>query len=298
MLDSSNVAILKGKAPMAQPNGGNGGKGGSGVNSTIIAQQLQLLKDIIVTQFTASPATVQPFQTTTVSYQVQPLPNALFVPVTFSISGQKVGVELSGSATFPVTTNRTFELIATNPVTDTVIATTQVAVNPSQCSSGTIPGIGITSEIKTKIDQGFAGFLSGTGSTVTLSDELISIQISINPPGGGGTMNIAVEIGVYQNGQSFSVIDQSVTVQVHLNTDLNVSSWCSDGMQQIVQPFMKHIVDNEIVPAIVDGITTQINSAISAAEQADPTHRTYVLTTFALTIEGVSFQVCPSTPGT
>jgi hypothetical protein len=282
---------------MPAPNGGNGGKGGSAGNSTIIAQQQQLFHDIQVTQFSANPATVQPFQTTTVSYQVQPLPDALAVPVTFSISGQKVGDALSGSATFPVSIDTTFYLTATNSVTAVAIATTQVTVNPSQCRSGSIPGVGITSAIRTQINQGFVGFTSGAGSTVTLSDGLISIQIPLNLPSGAGTMNIAVVIAVNQNGQKFSVTDQSVTVQVHLNTNLNVESWCSNGMQEIVQPFMKHIVDNEIIPAIVAEITTQINNAISAAEQSDPTHRAHVLTTFALTIEGVSFLVCPSTPG-
>lgn len=275
---------------MPEPkNGGNGGNAGS----TTIDEQLQLLGDIQVSQFAASPATVQPFQTTTVSYQVQPLPTALVVPVTFSINGQKVGDGLSGSATFPVITSTPFVLHAANTVTEKVIATTQVTVNASQCRPGTIPGLGITSTIKTKIDTGFAGYTSGTGSTVTLSDGLISIQIPINLPSGDGTMQIAVEIAVTQSGQSFSVTDQSVTVEVSLTTELNVGSWCSDAMQKLVQPFMQHIVDNEIIPDIIYSITTQINDAIRAA--ADQTHLTYALATFALTINGVSFLVCPST---
>src|SRR5581483_217043 len=232
---------------MPEPNGGNGG----GPTNAIIEQQLQLFGDIVVSKFAASPANVQPFQTTTISYQVQALPNALVRPVTFSINGQKLGSGLSGSATFPVSINTTFELRAANHITGMAIATTPVTVNQSQCRPGSIPGIGITAAIKTNVDQGFAGRISGTGSTVTLSDGVISIQIPINLPGGAGTMNIAVQIGVYQSGQSFSVTDEAVTIQVHLNTDLNVDSWCSNGMQELVQPFMQHIVDNEIIPAIV-----------------------------------------------
>jgi hypothetical protein len=282
--------------PEHQPNGGpNGGNGGSG-GSTIIEEQQELLAGIPVTQFAANPATVQPFQTTTVSYQVGPLPDLLATPVTFAINGQKVGSNLSGSASFAIATDTTFVLSAANRITGIAIATTQATVNASQCSSGSIAAVVITSLIKTTINQYVSGLPSAPDITVTLSDQTISIQVSITLPSGDGTINIAVDIGVGQSGENVLVSDQGVTVAVHLNTVLNVESFCSDGMQAIAQPLIQIIVDNLVVPVLQQQINQQISNAISVAEQADPTHRTFVLTTFALNSEGVSYQVCPTNP--
>lgn len=134
---------------MPKPNGGKGGNSGDGGNPNpiTIAGQLQLLNDIQVIEFACSPATVQPFQTTVVSYAVEPLPIGLDLPVTFSINGNKVGTGHSGSFSFSVNTDTTFKLLAANKVTSADIATTQVTVDPSQCSPGTILGIIIASQI-------------------------------------------------------------------------------------------------------------------------------------------------------
>ena len=285
-----------------EPNGGgNGGKGGSGGSSTIEEQQ-ELLAAIPITQFAANPATVQPFQTTTVSYVVGPLPDLLQTPVTFSINGQKVGINLSGSASFAISTDTTFVLSGANLITSKAIATTQATVAASQCVSESIPPVVITSLIKSSISKFLSGLPSAPDITVTLSDQTISIQLSITLPSGDGTISIAIDIGVGpvdiagQSGESVVVNDQGVTVSVHLNTVLNVDSFCSDGMQAIAQPLIQIIVDNLVLQALQSQINQQISSTISKAQKADPTHRTFVLTTFALTSDGVSYQVCPATP--
>ncbi len=287
---------------MPKPNGGKGGNSGDGGNPNpiTIAGQLQLLNDIQVIEFACSPATVQPFQTTVVSYAVEPLPIGLDLPVTFSINGNKVGTGHSGSFSFSVNTDTTFKLLAANKVTSADIATTQVTVDPSQCSPGTILGIIIASQIMAAINTGFGSFT--TGSTATLTDYgAILVHIPCNLPRNAGTLTIDFTIGVYQSQSppGFSVTRQSLTSVVHLNTDLNVDSWCSNGMQELVQFFMQHIIDYEIIGAqgrggLVDQIAQQINSTINAAEQSDPNHRTFNLTTFALTSAGISYQVCPT----
>jgi hypothetical protein len=65
-------------------------------------------------------------------------------------------------------------------------------------------------------------------------------------------------------------------------------------MQQVVQPFMQHIVDNEILTAIQDMVTKQLSDFITSTEQSDPAHRTFALASFSLTAAGASFMVCPS----
>jgi len=269
-------------------------KDGSGVNTTVIEEQQALLAEIQVIKFAASPTTVQPFESTTVSYQVK-LPAALKVPLTFTVNQKNLGHGTEGSGTFSITTDTTFELYAATTLTGRVIASTPVTVNTAQCKMGSIPGVIIAAELKSNIDQSFTGRLTGTGSTVTLGAGVIDIDIPVNL-NGQGSMKIDIEIGVAQSGQSVAVTDKSVTIQIHLDTILNAGSWCSNAMQTVVQPFMQHIVDSEIVPAISQQLTQQINNLIQSAEQgAGPQFRPFVLTTFSLTSDGASFMVCPTT---
>lgn len=268
------------------------GKGGIPVNTTVVEEQQALLAQIQVIKFTASPANVEPFQNTTVSYQVK-LPATLKLPLTFIVNQKTLGHGVEGSGTFTISASTTFELYVATNLTGRNIAATKVTMDQSQCRTETIPGIAITAELKTQIDQSFAGNISGTGSTVTLGTGVISIQIPVNLDG-QGTMNMDIELGVAQSGQSVTVTDNSVTVKIHLNTIANVGSWCSDAMQTVVQPFMQHITDSEIVPQIQQKLMQQVSNLITSTEQSDPTHRTFVLTAFALTADGASFMVCPS----
>ncbi len=272
-------------------NGGNGG-----TTTTIIKEQLELLRAIQVIKFVASPATVQPFQNTTVSYQVK-LPATLKVPVTFSVNEKKVGTGIQGSTSFAVTASTTFELHAATSVTGMNIASAQVTVDQAQCKMGTVAGLLITAALKSNLDQSFAGRTRDNGSIVTLGLGTISMQIPLTLGKGNGNMDIDVELAVAQSGQSISVTDNSVSVKIHLTTDLNIESWCSNAMQAIVQPFMQHIVDAEIVPAISQQLMSQINDLISSAQGADPMHRRFALTSFSLTSDGANFAVCPEIPG-
>ena len=274
---------------MPEPNGDGG------TNNTVIAEQLQLLGFIQVLKFVASPMSVEPFQSTTVSYQVK-LPTNLKVPVTFSINGKSLGNGLENSASFTLSSNTTFGLHAATALTGKNIASIQVTVDQSQCHKGSIDGFPISAVLKSNLDQSFAGKTSGNGTTVALGLGTISIAIPLGLDS-QGTMNFDIELGVVQNGQGIYVTDNRVTVQVHLNTDLNVDSWCSNAIQEIVQPFMQHIVDAEIVPAVSQQLMGQINASIASAEHSDPMHRAFALTAFALTNDGASFTVCPTTPG-
>lgn len=268
---------------------------GPGTNTTIVEQQQSLLAQIQILKFTATPSTVQPFQDTTVSYQVK-LPAALKTPLTFTVNQKSLGHAVEGSGTFPITANTTFNLYAATNLTGRVIASTNVAMNTAQCRMGSIAGAIIAAALKSNIDGSFAGRLTGTGSTVTLGAGTISIAIPVNL-NGEGSMTLDVGLGVAQSGESVAVTDNSVTVQIHLNTILNAGSWCSNAMQTVVQPFMQHIVDNEIVPAISQQLTQQINGLIQTAEQSTgPVHRTFALTTFALNSDGATFTVCPTMP--
>ena len=270
------------------------GKGGIPVNpvNPVVEEQQALLAKIQVIKFIASPANVEPFQNTTVSYQVK-LPATLGLPLTYTVNEKTLGHGVEGSGTFTINETTTFQLYVATTLTGRFIASTLVTMDQSQCQPISFSAAIVAALLKTQIDQSFAGTISGTGSTVTLGAGQISIQIPVNLDG-NGTMNIDIELGVAQDGQNVTVTDNSVTVKIHLNTVANVGSWCSDAMQKIVQPFMQHITDNEIVTQIEQQLMKQINGLITSAEQSDPTHRTFLLTAFTLTADGVSFLLCPS----
>jgi hypothetical protein len=267
------------------------GKGGIPV-LTPVEEKEALLAQIQVVKFTAAPANVEPFQNTTVSYQVK-LPAALKFPLIYSVNQKELGDAAEGSGVFAITANTTFQLYVSAGPIGRILATTQVTMDQSQCKMAFLSAAAIAALLEPQIDQSFTGTLAGAGSTVTLGAGLISIQIPVNLQG-QGTMNIDIELGVAQSGQSVIVGDDSVTVKIHLNTDANVGSWCSNAMQQVVQPFMQHIVDNEILTAIQDMVTTQLSDFITSTEQSDPAHRTFALASFSLTAAGASFMVCPS----
>ena len=71
---------------MPEPNGDGGTP-----NSTVIVEQQQILGFIEVLKFVANPTSVEPFQATTVSYQVK-LPTALKVPVTSASTASPWGM--------------------------------------------------------------------------------------------------------------------------------------------------------------------------------------------------------------
>jgi hypothetical protein len=259
---------------------------------TPVEQKEALLAQIQVVKFTATPANVEPFQNTTVSYQVK-LPAALHFPLIYTVNQKDLGSAAEGSGVFTITATTTFQLYVSAGPIGRILATTQVTMDQSQCQIASLSAANIAALLEPQIDQNFTGTLSGAGSTVTLGAGLISIQIPVNLQG-NGTMNIDIELGVAQSGQNVVVSDESVTVKIHLNTNANVDSWCSNAMQQLVQPFMQHIVDKEILTAIQDMVTTQLNDFITSTEKSDPAHRTFALTTFSLTAAGASFTVCPS----
>lgn len=267
------------------------GKGGTPVIPPAVEEQQELLAKIQVIKFAGSPANVEPFQNTTVSYQVK-LPAGLEIPLTYTVDQKTLGHGVEGSGTFAITASTTFQLYVATSLTGRVIASTQVTMDDSQCQHESIPGAIITADLKAQIDQSFAGNISGAGSTVTLGAGVISIEIPVNLDG-EGSMTMDIELGVAQSGQGVTVTDNSVTVKIHLNTIANVDSWCSNAMQQVVQPFMQHITDKEIVPQIEQQITTQLNQLIASAEQSDPAHRVFALTSFLLTADGASLVLCP-----
>src|SRR6266849_4310707 len=96
------------------------GNGGTTNNPVIKDQQFQLLGDIQIVSFVANPSRLQPFQKTTISYQVK-LPTALKVPVKLAIGNQTVN-GLQGSADFTLTSTTPFALIASTDLVSRSIA--------------------------------------------------------------------------------------------------------------------------------------------------------------------------------
>ena len=268
------------------------GNGDTTNNPAIKGQQFQLLGDIQIVSFVANPSRLQPFQKTTISYQVK-LPTALKVPVKLAIGTQAVN-GLHGSADFTLTSTTPFHLFASTELVSRSIATLTVTVDQSECRPGSISGLGLAAVIKANVDQSFTGRLRGNGSTVLLGAGTISIAVPLTL-GGTRTMDIDIELAVAKADQNVS-ISSTVTVKVNLDTAPDVDSWCSNASAKIVQPFMLHIVEKELVPAMHQQLMDQINGLISSAEKTDRLRRQFALTSFALTSDGVTFMVCPTTP--
>lgn len=265
------------------------------VNPAIQEQQFELLGDIQVITFAANPATIRPFGTTTVTWHVK-LPTALKAPVKLTI-GNKPVQGLSGSITFSFDVTTQINMVAATALVDRSIKSLTVMVDTAECrTNNSIPGFGITGQIKQALDAGFTGRLRGNGTTVTLGFGTISAKTPITL-GGSRTMDIDIELAVGMSQHAPTVRSTSVGVSINLDTAADVESWCSNASAQIAQPFMQHIVDNELVPGVLKAFNDNVNGVITAAEKADRMHRHFELTAFTLNGDGVQFTVCPTTPG-
>ncbi len=92
------------------------GKGGTPVIPPAVEEQQELLAKIQVIKFAGSPANVEPFQNTTVSYQVK-LPAGLEIPLTYTVDQKTLGHGVEGSGTFAITASTTFQLYVATSLT-------------------------------------------------------------------------------------------------------------------------------------------------------------------------------------
>jgi hypothetical protein len=276
-------------------NGGpNGGEGGGGGNTQ--EQEYELLGYTQIINFSANPSPVSPFGTTTLSWEVR-FPTHLHSEVTISVAGSEVqGISpgtLSGSATVTLEQTTIFGLVATTPAVQRGIASLTVPVDQTECTRTSIPTGIVTNLIGQGINQALQGRLKDP-PTVTAGDNgTISIAMTLNLKG-QDTMDISVVLVVQSIEHQVSVTAPSVVVDVHLS---GIASLCEGACSEIAQAFMTEIANNQIVPALLQGLNDRIQQTASSAKAADPQHRDFVLTSLTLTSIEVTFIICPRGTG-
>ncbi len=281
-----------------RPNG-NGEDGGN--SQAAAEQQFQLLGAIQVVEFAADPATVRPFETTKLTWQVK-LPTTLHVPVTMTVAGTRGAPNAtSGSAVATLTGTTLFGLTAATALVSRVIKTLTVTVDESGCRTfPTVPASVLTEPLKQELDGHFSGgsrfALRSGGSQVTavLGGANILIPLHLNIPNWfDADMDITIQLRIWM--QSLGTVTvQAPSTDVHVIwTWLQDLAGCTSFGEQLSQAFMGEIVANELVPLLAQRINSQVQSFASAQQQSDPQHRTFVLTSFTFGPDGLGFTVCP-----
>ena len=77
---------------------------------------------------------------------------------------------------------------------------------------------------------------------------------------------------------------------------LGCAVFVENGMSKLGEVLMSEIVTSELVPKVNRSFNDQIDKATKEAQEADPQHRTYALTFFELSSNGIKFKVCPKQP--
>jgi hypothetical protein len=259
------------------------------MNQTLAQQELDFLAKIQVLSFTANPNRVKPFGKTTLSWNVR-FPPGPHAPVTLQVGGRAAAP--SGSMTFAVSADTEFEITASMAVIkQSVLGSVQVTVDDSECRVESFPASVLTFPIQQNITAAFTGHLAGT--------------VQVGPPGAGGslpiqipiegglTISIELSMGLGDN-QMVAVFRDSVDASVSAGID---PEGCGDKVKSVAIAFMTHIVDSEMVPQIAQALNGQIQQVAASATSSDRLHRQFALTSFSLTADGISFTLCPTTPG-
>lgn len=282
----------------------HGGNGDVTITAQEIERAFQALGTLPAT-LTANPSTVQPFGSTVLSYAVTRPPTFTY-PLALKLAGQSVpGLSGSESIAIAQTTTATFALLGVIPLpeapngilTSRDLATATVEVDAAQCKQGTIPWVGVTSTIRSTLEQMLQGsaFSAPSPPTVSVTGGVLSIDATVKAS--DGSLEAKVSLGLGQDGGM--VVAEGVTVTVHVD-----ASWaadltgCTSAVQEVSQAFVGVLVDNLLVPGLLQQISAQIAAVATQAAAADPHHRSFALTAMTTTDpDNIIFTVCPTTPG-
>jgi hypothetical protein len=281
------------------PTNGDGGTG----NTTAAKNQYQLL-GYIQPNFTANPPQVQPFGTTTLSWNAQ-IPTTLRVPVTILFSGQPVKLVDSRSVTVPATSE--FFLSAKTELASRVIGTLTVQVDTTGClKPASIPASVITQTVESMVRQfiplgsGVSEHGNGIKASMDVASLSIDVPLTISQNEHSGTLDVNVAFFV---GMSLSHIPNTVEVaptNVHVSLDLQ-----GFGANTIYQEFGQDLstVFVRVIAGLVgkimsDQLTAQVQSVCDAAHNNDgPNFRTFELTELIWDDTEFKFTVCPKGSG-
>ena len=262
--------------------------------------------NVVVRSFTA-PAAVETGGSATVAWNVS-------VPDTNVIVELKLNgalISSFGQRRFANLTQTTdFALSAATEREERVLRRLRVRVDPPECRwANPIDPFVISSLLKKPFDDRFSGnsnfSLRGSGTVVTLETGAISIAVPVTihvEDWFNADMDVKIKLSVTGGGGfPVLVLSRGVSLEVswsffeHLPS-LGCTHFVESGMSQLGQVLMSNIVNSELVPKISRGFNDQVDKFIAEVAAGDPQHRTYVLTFFELSSNGIKFKVCPKQP--
>jgi hypothetical protein len=266
-----------------------------------------LLGAIEVVKFSASPGEVEPFGTTTLSWQIK-LPTNLHAPVSIIVDGKKSAAGVTtGSVVATLTAGTEFALTASSTLVSRVIKTLSVAVDISACKAlGSTPVAAsvLTVPLKQQLDGRFSGSsqfaLRSGGTVVTPVDGGANIAVPLHlniPDWFHADMDITIQLSIWMAAVG-TVTVQASSTDVHVTwTWLQDFAGCTTFGEKLSQAFMSEIVNNELVTLLAQQINNEIQSFAATQQLSDPQRRTFVLTSFSFGPDGLNFTVCPQGAG-
>ena len=268
-----------------------------------------LLNEIQVVKFTASSATVMPFGSATLSWEVR-YPANLGFAVSIVVNGVRSAPNAtSGSVVVTLSDTEAFSLTADGPLASVTLKSLTITVDQSECATAptVAPGV-LTTQLKEQLDARFAGSgsfaLRSGGSVVVpvLGGATIDIPLHLDIPNWfDADMDITVALSILFSNATTppSVAVQATSTNVHVTwTWLQDLAGCTSFGEQLSQAFMSDIASNELAPMIQQQLNSSIQSFAATQQMNDPQHRTFVLTHFSFGPDGLTFTVCPQSAST
>jgi hypothetical protein len=279
---------------MTPTNGGNGnGNGGSGGGNEA-AREFQLL-GFIQANFKATPPNVPPFGTSTISWDAQ-IPAALRVPVTLIFEGQEVNHTDSRVVTVPAT--RQFLLTGKTALVSRVISTLTVQVDTTECKTTSAPAFVVQQTVLSLVKPfiPIGGQISEHGDGVAAKMDVATLEIiiplTISAEGQHPTLDIKVTFFVGMSNAPNAIEVAPIRVDVALDLHGLGGLFC-EGFGHDLSVFFLNVIAELVAPRIAEALTAQVTNARHDAQNGDPKHRTFVLTSVVWDATQFAFTVCP-----
>jgi hypothetical protein len=283
--------------------------GNGNITQAAKTAEAQLLNKIQVVKFAAASATVMPFGSTTLSWEVKYPPNLGFA-ASIEVNGVRSAASAtSGSVVVTLANTEAFSLTAVGPLASVTLKSLTVTVDQSDCA--TVPTIApgvLTTQLKQQLDARFSGSssfaLRSGGSVVTpvLGGATVAIPLHLDIPNWfDADMDISIPLSILFTNATTppSVAVQATGTNVHVTwTWLQDLAGCTSFGEQLSQAFMFDIASNELAPMIQQQLNSSIQSFANSQQNNDPQHRTFVLTYFSFGPDGLTFTVCPQNAST
>lgn len=270
-------------------------------------EERKLLNKLRLTSFTATPATIQPFQRSTLAWKVN-LPESVssVISVTFTLGNQPVSATDS-RAVSPIATGA-FVLTAHSPLTSRVLGIRVVQVEIGDCQEGAFPRSSIRFQAQQVKDLFRAGSLSSRGD----------VDVQMLPPDGlrlkvplkvaienfyDADIDVALDIRVSvkalaggNRAASATLANVSVDVIFHVAEHI-FSLGTATAAQSLIQPLAADLIKGFLGPQIETTVGGPLQQAIQAYlalwRGADPAKRVYRLHSIIADPAGLIVLGCP-----